>query len=67
MTVCRPLAGGVEHRAEPGVLAAGTAVGAFAVIHGGTELGEGARVEDRIPKGSWELSYGLLGPRAAGT
>lgn len=44
---------------RPVVLASGVVIGAFALIHGGTEIGEGARVEDRTIVGQPELGYAV--------
>jgi len=41
------------------VLASGVVIGAFTLIHSGTEIGEGARVEDRTIVGQPELGYAV--------
>lgn len=50
-----------DHLGElrPVVLGAGARIGAFAIVHGGTELGEQARVEDRVIVGQPELGYAV--------
>lgn len=50
-----------DHLGEvrPVVLGTGARIGAFAVVHGGTELGEQARVEDRVIVGQPELGYAV--------
>jgi UDP-3-O-[3-hydroxymyristoyl] glucosamine N-acyltransferase len=45
--------------ARPVVLAAGAAVGAFAVVHGGNRLGEQSRVEDQVVIGQPEMGYAV--------
>ena len=44
---------------RPVVLETGAWIGAFTVIHGGTRLGTGARVEDRVVLGQPELGYAV--------
>jgi acetyltransferase-like isoleucine patch superfamily enzyme len=44
---------------RPVLLGEGVSIGAFAVIHGGTELGDGVRIEDRTIVGQPELGYAV--------